>query len=191
MKNKLIQEIQEVQNQRKSGLLLTVVTISAQADANPAISVLVKQPEFSFFFKDGALASIMCRGIQGGAAIARAAYIEAVIRTNWTAIQTNAIPLMDPQLSTEMLLDVLGAAKRQPTPALSNGSAISADAVMDLQMHIEAVFTQVMGPRGAGVLKNIHGRFNPHLDRNGFIQACVAELTPLLGRQNAKSMLQL
>lgn len=111
MKSKLIQEVLDVRDQRKSGLLLAVTTISADADADPAIRVVIQQPEFSFFFKNGALASVMCRGIQGGTVIARAGYIAAVVRTQWTPIAGNAIPMIDTQLSTPLLLAALGASQ--------------------------------------------------------------------------------
>lgn len=191
MKNKLIQEVLDVRDQRKSGLLLAVTTISADADADSAIRVLIQQPEFSFFFKNGGLASVMCRGIQGGTVIARSGYIGSVIRTQWTAIEGNAIPMIDTQLSTRLLLAALGVPEvtlAQTSTFTGNGPS-DADAAMELRRHSEAVFQQILGSQGAAILKDIHARFNPHLDRKGFVQACVAELAPLLGHENARSLM--
>lgn len=75
------------------------------------------------------------------------------------------------------------------TAITTDTSASAADAAMDVRRHSEAVFQQIFGLQGADILKNIHARFKPHLDRTGFAQACVTELSPLLGRENAHALM--
>lgn len=122
--------------------------------------------------------------------MARAALIESVVRTTWTKMKASAIATSkdDVKLSTDLLLRVLGAA------VVSGEIRPSAKANLDLVKAIvarsEIVFLEVFGPRGEAVLQDILSRHNPSENHDVFTAACITQLEPLLGAQNARSMLQ-
>jgi hypothetical protein len=51
MHEELIRLVREIQTQQKSGLLMAIVIISAQAEADKGIAALSNHSDFSFFFK--------------------------------------------------------------------------------------------------------------------------------------------
>ncbi len=189
MRTTLIQAVQQIAQQQGSGLLMAVVTIAAQADDSGDMVVCIKNPEFSFFFKSGQLVSVMCRGLRGGTALARVAFIESVIRTQWTPLSPNSMAVTDHTLGTSALLEALGASKLAPPTIPASVAQAHADTVLALRMRSEVVFAQVMGERGDAALKRILARYDPNNDIGSFTAACVVALAPMAGVPNAKAMM--
>jgi hypothetical protein len=189
MHEELIQLIQEIQTNKKSGLLMAVVKISTQAEVEKGITALTDQPDISFFFKDGILASVISRGIRGGSVESKISAIALITRTQWTATNSSTISVTDKAFGADQLLELLGAKKIEKS-ALD----ISKDhARMAIGLALEArgaqVFLQVFGRNGSTALKAIRQRFDPCIDPEEFTKACVAKLAPLIGLDSARSLI--
>jgi hypothetical protein len=189
MHEDLIRAVQEIQTQKKSGLLMTVVKISAQAQADRGISALSEHPDFSFFFKEGELATAISRGVRGGSINSKIACIASVTRTQWTTTNSSTISVADKALGTDQLLELLGARKIEKTALdVSNDKARQAIGLA-LEARSEQVFLLVLGRNGDAALKAIRTRYDPCHDADGFTKACITELEPLVGMESAKALM--
>lgn len=187
MRNELIRHVQDIEAQRKSGLLMAVAQV-AEADG---VSTAPVSAHFSFFFKEGVFAAVLCRGTRGGSAILKITTITAVTRVQFTATSASTITVTDNQVSTAQLLVMLGA---QAVPAAEQAAAKRAaqdrlDAGHALKSRGEKVFGQVFGGAGKAMLQSIGTRHDPVGDPAGFLKACLAELSSLVGPQSAKDMM--
>ena len=187
MRNELIRHIQDIEAQRKSGLLMAVTQV-AESDG---VSTTPVSAHFSFFFKEGVFATVLCRGTRGGPAISKITTITAVTRVQFTATSAGTITVADNQVATAQLLVMLGA---QAVPAAERAAAKRAaqdrvDAGQALNSRGEKVFGQVFGRAGKAMVKSICARHDPVADPAGFLKACVAELSSLVGPQSAKDMM--
>jgi hypothetical protein len=189
MHEELIRLVREIQTQQKSGLLMAIVKISAQAEADKGIVALSNQSDFSFFFKEGELATAISRGIRGGSINSKIASIASITRTQWTATSSSTITVVDKPFGTDQLLELLGAKKVERAAAdISNGKARQALGLA-LEARSKQVFLQVLGRDGGAALKGIRNRCDPYNDAAGFTGACIAELEPLIGMESAKALM--
>lgn len=190
MRNELIQHIQDIEAQKKSGLLMAVTQVtetdSVSTSATPVIA------HFSFFFKEGVFATALCRGARGGPAISKIPAITAVTRVQFTATSPGTITVADKQVTTAQLLVMLGA---QAVPAADQRAAeireaqTRADAGQALKSTGEKVFGKVFGRAGKAMLQDVAARHDPARDPAGFLKACIAELSVLVGPQSAQDMM--
>jgi hypothetical protein len=190
MHEELIQLIQELQINKKSGLLMAVVKISAQAEAEKGVTALSDHPDFSFFFKEGELATVVSRGLRGGSVKSKIAAIALVTRTQWTATNSSTISVTDQALGTDHLLELLGAKKTEKSALDVSKDRARLAVGLALEARGAQVFLQVFGRNGSSTLKAIRNRFNPSDDPEGFTSACVAELEPLIGMDSAKALMR-
>jgi hypothetical protein len=189
MHEELIRVVQEIQTQKQSGLLMAVVKISAQAQAGNDVTAVSNHADFSFFFKEGELATVISRGIRGGSVISKIAAIASITRTQWTATNSSTISVADKPLGTDHLLELLGARKIEK--ALVDGGNDNARRAIGLALEVRSkqVFLQVLGRSGDAARKGIRSRCDPYQDADGFTSACVAELEPLIGMDSAKALM--
>jgi hypothetical protein len=189
MHEDLIRVVQEIQTQEKSGLLMAVVKISAQAQADNGTTTLSDHADFSFFFKEGELATVISRGIRGASVNSKIASIASITRTQWTTTNSSTIIAADEPFGTDHLLELLGA-KKIEKPAVDASSDKARQAMgLGLEARSEQVFLQVLGRSGDAALKGIRSRCDPYTDAAGFTSACVAELEPLIGMESAKALM--
>jgi hypothetical protein len=189
MHEELIRIVQEIQAQKMSGLLMAIVKISAQAETDKGVTAVSNHSDFSFFFKEGELITAISRGIRGGSINSKIASIASVTRTQWTATNSSTIGAADKPLGTDQLLELLGAEKIEKTAAdISNEKARQAIGLA-LEARSKQVFLQVLGRDGGAALQAIRSRCDPCNDPNGFTNACVTELAPLVGTDSAKALM--
>jgi hypothetical protein len=189
MHEEIIRIVQEIQAQKKSGLLMAVVKISAQAQADNDITVLSDHADFSFFFKEGELATVISRGIRGGSVNSKITSIASITRTQWTATNSGTITAVDKPFGTDQLLELLGAEKIEKTAVDVSNDKVRLAMGQALEARSEEVFLQVFGRKGGIALRGILNRCDPYNDADGFTSACVAELEPLVGIDSAKALM--
>jgi hypothetical protein len=193
MHEELIRLVQEIQAHKKSGLLMAVVQISAQAQADNDISALSAHPDFSFFFKEGVLAAVVSRGIRGGSVNSKIASIASITRTQWMATNSSTISstmtAADEPLGTDKLLELLGAKKLEKIALEVRKDKARLALGLELDARSEEVFLQVLGRNGDAALKRIRNHCNPCNDPDGFTKACVTELEPLVGTEGARALM--
>jgi hypothetical protein len=192
MREELVNIIRNIQDQRKSGLLRSVVEISQEAILHASVTVTSKNPDFSFFFKDGELAFVICRGIIGGTPLSRVAYIGSVVNHQWMPSNASTITATDTELRTDALLKLMGADAYTVSPnAATVEIAQVADAnVLKQLARCKTVFNEVMGTRAEAALAAISARYDPHTNVAAFTAACATQLEPLLGKATAVAMLK-
>jgi hypothetical protein len=189
MHQELIRIVQEIQTQKKSGLLMAVVNISAQAQADNDVTAISNHADFSLFFKEGELATVISRGIRGGSVNSKITSIASITRTQWTATNSSTIIAADEPLGTDRLLELLGAEKIEKI-AIDIGIDNARQAIgLALEARSKQVFLQVLGRSGDAALKGIRNRCDPYTDADGFTSACVAELEPLIGIDSARALM--
>jgi hypothetical protein len=182
MRHELIQHIQDIQAQRKSGLLMAV----AQVAESDGVIITSVSAHFSFFFREGQLATVLCRGSRGSA-ISKITAMTDITRVQFTETSASTISVDDKQVGTAELLEMLGA-QAIPEAAIHEAQD-RVDAGRALKSIGEKVFVQVFGGAGKAMLRGIGTRHDPIRDPAGFFDACVAELSPLVGPQSAKDMM--
>ncbi len=189
MTDELLKAIDEAQAQKKSGLLMALVQLKGQTDA-----ARPPDADLSFFFKNGELSSIVNRGTKGIALVALIPMISDVVRIQWVAMSPAMIPAGDAPLSADEILQLMGKKKAPPAaaPAAAGGAAssLSHDKAVELEHRAEQVFTQFMGRNGIVALQKIRSQYDPHVDADGYVKACVAQLEPLIGKDSALSMIK-
>jgi hypothetical protein len=187
----LLKAMEETQAQKKSGLLMALVQLTGTTDA-----ARPPDADLSFFFKNGELSSMVNRGTQGVALTALLPMISKVVRTQWVAMVPAMIPAGDAPLSVDEILELMG---RKKAPAASTAPARAADAAItsrtsdkavELEHRAEQVFMQFMGRNGAATLQKIRNQYDPHVDEDGYVKACVAQLEPLIGKDSALKMIK-
>jgi hypothetical protein len=186
MHEDLVRIVQEIQTKSRSGLLMAVVKISAQSQADIDASA---HSDFSFFFKEGELATVITRGIRGGSIDSKITAIASITRTQWTATSPSTITVAEQPFGTDQLLRLLGAKIIEKPAVDASYQQARLAAGRDLNAQSEKVFLQVLGSNGIATLKSICNRFDPCIDPVGFTSACIAELEPLIGKESAKAML--
>lgn len=187
MHAELINMILDIQSQKKSGLLM------ATAESRQPGSDIAGGPEtghFSFFFKEGHLATVLCRGMGVGLAISRVPSIGKVTKTQWTSTNPGTITISDDQVGTDRLLELLGASKTAIAEADVRRNEATSATASALESRTQKVFLKVMGGAGESCLDGIRAKFNPKDDPEGFTAACVAELQLIVGLKTAQSLLQ-
>lgn len=192
MLDELINLIRNIQDQKNSGVLRSVVEVSQKASLPAGVTVTSKNPDFSFFFKEGELAFVICRGIIGGSALSRVAYIDSVVSHQWMASNASTITATDTALRTDTLLKLMGA---EATIASHKASTVTMTRVDDANVtkqlaRCKTVFAEVMGTRADAALAAISTRYDPNVNVAAFTAACVAQLEPLLGKATAVAMLK-
>ncbi len=187
MRTALIRTILEIQSQKKSGLLM--VTGHA-GDAGRDLPGSITTGHFSFFFKEGNLATVLCRGLGVGPAISRVVQITTVLKTQWMATNAGTITVSDDQVSTNRLLELLGAQAADLLVEDLRGDQLKSTAGAAVETRSQKIFLQVLGSAGQAALDAIRTRCDPKVNPNGFMAACVAELEPIVGLKTAKSLLQ-
>jgi hypothetical protein len=179
----LLKAMEETQAQKKSGLLMALVQLTGSTDATRP-----PDADLSFFFKNGELSSIVNRGTQGIALTALLPMISKVVRTQWVAMSPAMIPAGDAPLSVDEILELMG---RKKAPAASAVPASrNRDKAVELEHRAEQVFMQFMGRNGAATLYKIRNQYDPHVDVDGYVNACVAQLEPLIGKDSALKMIK-
>jgi hypothetical protein len=186
MHEELVRIVQEIQTKSRSGLLMAVVKISAQSQADIDVSA---HSDFSFFFKEGELTTVITRGIRGGSLDSKITSIASITRTQWTATSSSTITVADQPFGTNHLLMLLGAKIIERTASDASHDQVRLAAGLALEARTEKVFLNVLGRSGSATLKGIRSRFDPSTDPDGFTSACVAELEPLIGLDSAKALL--
>jgi hypothetical protein len=183
----LIRTIQDIQTRKKSGLLMTTACAGEASKDLPEAAIT---GHFSFFFKEGVLATVLCRGMGMGPAISRVASITSVIKTQWTATNASTITISDDQVSTDRLLELLGAQKLDLLVEDLHKDQLKATAASALETRSQKIFLQVLGSAGEAALDAVRTRCDPKMNPEGFKVACVAELTPIVGLKTAQALLQ-
>jgi hypothetical protein len=189
MHEELIRLVREIQIQQKSGLLMAIVKISAQAEAEKGVTALSDHSDLSFFFKEGELATVISRGIRGGSVSSKIASIASVTRTQWTATNSSTISVADKPLGTDQLLELLGATKLETSAVDVSNNKARLTLALALEARGKQVFLQVLGREGGATLQGIRNRCDPYNDPDGFTKACVTELEPLIGMDSAKALM--
>lgn len=187
MRHELIQHIQDIQAQKKSGLLMAMTQV---ADLE-GMSATPVNAHFSFFFKEGVLATVLCRGAQSGSAMSKIPSITGVTRVQFTVTSASTITVAKNQVDTAQLLEMLGA---QAVSAADQASATReaqnrVDTGQELKARGQKVFGQIFGGAAKSLLDSIGTCHDPANDPAGFLEACIAELSPLVGQQSAKDMM--
>jgi hypothetical protein len=187
----LVQLVEDIFAQSKSGLLMA--TVRVKNAPTPALPTGEEILDFIFLFNQGQLAEVRVKTLSGAEALAKVTGITSLVGSRWTQTNAASVSMTNNALSTGQLLIQLGATQLKATAPAASAStkpSFATDPAAALAAHARGVFVRVLGKNSGSTLDDIIKHHNPSTDPEGFFNACIAQLEPMVGKQGAIDMLK-